>query len=206
MENHNPLFREFYTFFGIPTLTSRLYLVAWYNKSMNRDPYIMLAELPKFSLSSNDIADNQRLSSAQLGAGLGGKDVSPHLKWSNFPEETKSFAVTAYDPDAPTPSGFWHWAVFNIPSSTTELVQNAGSKNSTLPDGAIALRNDRGTTSFIGAAPPVGTGKHRYFFVVYALDIERLELPADITPAFLTFNLKPHTLAWASITPWYEQA
>ena len=127
----------------------------------------MLEKLPKFTLFSTDIADGEQLQTAQLSVRLGGQDLSPYLSWSDFPEQTKSFAVTVYDPDAPTPS--------------------------------------RSITSFIGAAPPVGTGKHRYFFVVYALDTEKLDLSPDATPAFLTFNLLSRTLAWASINSWYEQ-
>lgn len=173
---------------------------------MNRNPYEMLEKFPKFSLSSNDIVDGEQLREPQLSIRLGGQDISPHLAWSDFPEQTKSFAITVYDPDAPTPSGFWHWAVFNIPKDTSELAQGAGNEDALLPPGSIAVENDRGITSFIGAAPPVGTGKHRYFFVVYALDTEKLDLSTDVTPAFLTFNILPHTLAWASITSWYEQA
>ena len=172
---------------------------------MNRNPYEMLEKLPKFTLFSTDIADGEQLQTAQLSVRLGGQDLSPYLSWSDFPEQTKSFAVTVYDPDAPTPSGFWHWAVFNISKDITELAQGIGSEGGDLPHGAVALRNDRSITSFIGAAPPVGTGKHRYFFVVYALDTEKLDLSPDATPAFLTSNLLSRTLAWASINSWYEQ-
>lgn len=171
-----------------------------------RNPYEMLEKLPKFTLLSNDIADGQQLLKAQLSTRLGGQDLSPHLAWNDFPEQTKSFAVTAYDPDAPTPSGFWHWAVFNIPKDVTELAPGAGSEGGFLPSGSIALKNDRGLTTFIGAAPPAGTGRHRYFFVVYALSAEKLELSSNATPAFLAFNLLSHTIAWASTISWYEQA
>ena len=172
---------------------------------MSKDPYEMLEKLPKFTLSSTDIVDGEQLQVAQLSVRLGGQDLSPHLAWSDFPEQTKSFAVTVFDPDAPTPSGFWHWAIFNVPKDITELTQGIGSDSGVLPADSIALKNDRSLTTFIGAAPPVGTGKHRYFFVIYALDTEKLELSPEATPAFLTFNLLSHTLAWASITAWYEQ-
>lgn len=172
---------------------------------MIKNPYSMLESHPKFDLVSDDMQDGQMLSKPQLSVRLGGGDSSPHLKWSGFPEETKSFAVTTYDPDAPTPSGFWHWAVYNISPLTTEIQSGVGSDVNKLPIGSVPLKNDRGMTTFIGAAPPIGTGKHRYCFVIYALDIEKLDLPADATPAFLTFNLLQHTLAWASLTPWYEQ-
>ena len=172
---------------------------------MNRDPYIALNKFPKFTLVSKDINDVQQLSLAQLSVRIGGQDLSPHLLWSGFPDQTKSFAVTVYDPDAPTPSGFWHWAIYNIPKYTTELIQGIGDGNGDLPKCCIAIKNDRGLKSFIGAAPPVGTGKHRYFFVVYALDVKELELSSDATPAFLAFNLLTHTVARASIISWYEQ-
>lgn len=172
---------------------------------MNRNPYEMLDKLPRFVLSSNDIIDGQQLPQSQLSVRIGGQDLSPHLKWMGIPKETKSFAITMYDPDAPTPSGFWHWAIFNIPKNTIELEQGVGSDGGLLPSGSVALKNDRGLRTFVGAAPPVGTGKHRYFFIVYALDVEKLELLSEITPAFLTFNLLSHTLAWSSIVTWYEQ-
>ena len=133
----------------------------------------------------------------------GGKDVSPQLSWSGAPEGTKSFTVTMYDPDAPTASGFWHWAVFNIPASVTELASGAGD-GSGLPEGAVTLKGDGGVKQFLGAAPPPGHGPHRYYFAVHALDVEKLDVPEDATPAFLGFNMFGHTLARAVITPVYE--
>jgi len=138
--------------------------------------------------------------------GAGGSDTSPQLSWSGFPAETRSFAVTCYDPDAPTASGFWHWGVYNIPASVTELPAGAGDPDgSKLPAGAKMTRNDAGIRGYAGSAPPPGHGPHRYFFVVHALDVETLDLGDDPSNAFLGFNLFTHTLARAMIVPVYEQ-
>jgi Raf kinase inhibitor-like YbhB/YbcL family protein len=171
------------------------------------NPYDFLPSVPGFTLLSKDIADGETLATPHLSGifGAGGEDRSPHLAWEGFPAETKSFAVTCYDPDAPTASGFWHWAVFNIPASVTELVSGAGdASGSGLPAGAITLKNDGGVTQFLGAAPPPGHGPHRYFFVVHAVDVESLDVGKDATPAFLGFNLFFHTLGRAMIVPVYE--
>jgi Raf kinase inhibitor-like YbhB/YbcL family protein len=136
--------------------------------------------------------------------GAGGEDVSPQLSWSGFPEETQSFAVTVYDPDAPTGSGFWHWAVANLPATVTDLPAGAGD-GSELPGGAVILTNDAGQRRFIGAAPPPGHGVHRYYVVVHAVGTEKLDLPDEATPAFLGFNLFQQAIARAIIHGTYEQ-
>jgi Raf kinase inhibitor-like YbhB/YbcL family protein len=169
------------------------------------DPYAFLPPVPSFEVSSTDVTDGApmpaRHASAVFGV-AGGEDVSPHLAWSGFPPETKSFAVTVFDPDAPTASGFWHWAVFDIPATVTELPSGSGGRDGNgLPDGAVQLRNDAGFTGYVGAGPPPGHGPHRYFTVVHAVDVEHLEIPADAAPAVLGFNLFGHTLARATITP-----
>jgi hypothetical protein len=167
---------------------------------MSRDPYADLPEVASFSVTSSDLTDGAQLGLPQLSGifGAGGEDISPQLSWSGFPEETKSFAVTCYDPDAPTGSGFWHWAVADIPVSVTSLDTNAGDENGTgIPEGAVTVANDAGLTRFLGSAPPPGHGVHRYFFVVHAVDVESLGLPDGATPAFLGFNLFFHTLARA---------
>lgn len=171
-----------------------------------RDPYDSLPDVGSFDVRSDDIKDGQRLSDPQASAVMGvagGDDRSPHLSWSRFPAETKSFAVTVFDADAPTPSGFWHWAVFNIPASVTELASDA-SRNS-MPEGAVQLRNDAGEVGYVGAAPPEGHGTHRYFTVVHAVDVPSLDIPAEASPAFLGFNLFEHTLARAVLVPVYER-
>ena len=174
---------------------------------MPHDPYADLPDLPSFELKSADIADGQTLATPQVSGifGAGGTDTSPQLSWSGFPSETKSFAVTVYDPDAPTASGFWHWAVVDIPVSVTSLESGAGDDTgSGLPSGAFQLANDAGLTRYLGAAPPAGHGPHRYFTVVHAVDVETLGIPAEARPAFLGFNLFSHAIARAVLTPIYE--
>ncbi|MFJ2837507.1 MULTISPECIES: YbhB/YbcL family Raf kinase inhibitor-like protein [Nocardia] len=174
---------------------------------MSYNPYDALPQVPSFTVTSADITDGQPLANDQVSGvfGAGGKDVSPQLSWSGFPEGTQSFAVTVYDPDAPTASGFWHWAVANIPASVTELDAGAGSEGGTLPAGAVTLRNDGGFPGFVGAAPPQGHGPHRYFVVVHAVDVPELEVGPDATPAYLGFNLFFHTLGRATLIGTYEQ-
>jgi Raf kinase inhibitor-like YbhB/YbcL family protein len=170
-------------------------------------PYDAIAEVPAFTVTSTDVTDGEELPTAQVSGifGAGGSDTSPQLSWSGFPEGTKSFAVTVYDPAAPTASGFWHWAVADIPVSTTELASGAGdASGSGLPAGAFQLANDASLKRYLGAAPPAGHGKHSYFIAVHAVDVESLGIPAESTPAFLGFNLSGHTLARAVIAPWWE--
>ena len=171
-------------------------------------PYDFLPQVPSFEVTSTDVTDGAPLSRAQVSGvmGAGGEDRSPQLSWSGFPEGTRSFAVTVFDPDAPTHSGFWHWAVADIPVSVTELPSGAGDRSgSGLPEGAVQLRNDAGFAGFVGAAPPGGHGPHRYFVTVHAVDVDRLEVPPDAAPAFLGFTLFSHTLARAVLVGTYEQ-
>jgi Raf kinase inhibitor-like YbhB/YbcL family protein len=172
------------------------------------DPYDFLPQVPSFTVTSTDLTDGQTCPMPQVSGvmGAGGEDVSPQLTWSGFPESTQGFAVTVYDPDAPTASGFWHWVVTGIPGSVTELPRGAGSQDgAALPEGARQLRNDGGFPGYVGAAPPAGHGTHRYFVVVHALDTADMGVPADATPAFHGFNLFSHTLARATLVVTYEQ-
>ena len=162
----------------------------------------------KFLLSSSDIKSGQALAIDQVANSFGcaGKNISPALTWQNAPVNTRSFALTVYDPDAPTGSGFWHWVVFNIPATATSLPQGVGVNSAAvLPTGAIQSRTDVGVAGFMGACPPQGDKVHRYQFTLYALDVDNLPLTADATPAVVGFNLHFHTLAKTKIEANYQR-
>ena len=172
------------------------------------NPYDHLPEVETFNLVSTDVTDGQtvpaRFTSKAFGM-PGGEDLSPQLSWSGFPAGTKSFAVTCYDPDAPTASGFWHWAVADIPVGVTELATGAGTAGSSdMPGSAVVLGNSAGFSGYVGCGPPAGHGAHRYFFVVHAVDIESLGIDSSTTPTVLGFNLFFHTLARAYLVPTFE--
>jgi Raf kinase inhibitor-like YbhB/YbcL family protein len=168
------------------------------------DPYARLAPVPSFTLTSTDVAGGEQLPKPQMSGmfGAGGEDRSPQLAWSDFPEETRSFVVTMFDPDAPLPSGFWHWAVVDIPASVTELPAGAGAAGgATLPPGSFQLPNDARLAQYIGAAPPPGDAPHRYYIAVTAVDVDSLDLDEEATPALLYATLSGHTLARALLVP-----
>ncbi len=164
------------------------------------------AQAAGFTLSSPDIAAGGTIpkSFEYNGFGCSGENKSPALHWSGAPKDTKSFAVTVHDPDAPTGSGWWHWMVIDIPAGVNELAPNAGAAdNANLPKGAVQSRNDYGTQDWGGVCPPPGDKPHRYIFTVYALGVARLDVPADASAALIGFMINANLLGKASFTAHY---
>ena len=158
------------------------------------------------SLTSPDIKPGARIPEEQTfnGWGCSGKNISPALSWSGAPEGTKSFALTLYDPDAPTGSGFWHWVMFNIPADVTRLAKGAGDpKSGAAPKGAVQSRTDFGAPGYGGPAPPKGDKPHRYIFTIFAVDVDKLDADENTSAAVVGFNLHFHTLAKATLTGLY---
>ncbi|MDK8475393.1 MULTISPECIES: YbhB/YbcL family Raf kinase inhibitor-like protein [unclassified Corynebacterium] len=164
------------------------------------DPYAPLRDLPSFGLSSTDLVEGDEIPEKHRAP----ESVSPQLAWSGLPEGTKSLAVTCFDPDAPTASGFWHWAAFNIPTDVSELPTNAGAAEDLGIDGVVSLRNDSGNRTHFGANPPAGHAPHRYLYAVHAVDVETLDIDPDSSPTVLGFNLHFHALGRAILWGWYE--
>ena len=159
-----------------------------------------------FTLTSKDLGGQATKLQEFNGFGCSGDNSSPQLSWANAPEGTKSFAITMYDPDAPTGSGFWHWLVFDIPSNINELVQNTGNVTLNLtPNGAIQSITDYGMKGFGGPCPPVGHGYHEYIITVFALKTDKLGTNENTNPAIVGFNLWNQTLAKASIVVYYKR-
>jgi Raf kinase inhibitor-like YbhB/YbcL family protein len=159
-----------------------------------------------FSLMSPTIKPASTLSEAQVfnGFGCSGKNISPALKWSGAPAGTKSFALTLYDPDAPTGSGWWHWVVYNIPGNVTELAEGAGTASGQgLPPGSTQGKTDFGAPGFGGACPPKGDKPHRYIFTVFALKTEKLDIPSDGTAALVGFMINANKLGAATFSAKY---
>lgn len=165
------------------------------------DPYTLLPEVPSFAVTSNDGQDGQPLPHRHSAEG---GSTSPHLSWSGFPAETRSFTVTCFDPDAPTPSGFWHWGVVNLPTTVTELGTGAGAGNEQITAPGFHARNDIGSYDYTGAAPPPGDFPHRYMFVVHAVDTEELPVDASSSLTVVSFNLVFHTLARGRLTMTFQ--
>ncbi|WP_433299258.1 YbhB/YbcL family Raf kinase inhibitor-like protein [Actinoplanes sp. CA-030573] len=170
------------------------------DRTVAPDPYDHLPPVPEFTVTSADVTDGQPLDEMFAHPSVGGKNLSPQLSWSGFPEETRGFVVTCFDPDAPTGSGFWHWLVVNLPVSVTSLERGIDP----LPGEAFCVRNDYGERNYGGAAPPPGDRVHRYVFAVHAIDVDKLEVGADASPAYVGFNLAFHTLARATIRPTFQ--
>lgn len=164
------------------------------------NPYEMLPPVPSFSVTSNDVTDGGPLKDDQVAAG---GDTSPQLSWEAV-DGAHSYTVTCFDPDAPTPSGFWHWVLVDLPSEVTSLETGAGAPGAQLPGGAFMCRNDAGTLGFTGAAPPEGDMLHRYYFAVHAVGEPTLGVDTGASPTFVSFNLVFKTLARGLIMGTYQ--
>jgi Raf kinase inhibitor-like YbhB/YbcL family protein len=159
-----------------------------------------------FELSSPDIQNGQPLSKTEEFSGFGcsGANRAPALNWRNAPAGTRSFAITLYDPDAPTGSGWWHWLAFNLPASTSALASAAGqAKGPGLPTGSVQSLTDYGVPGFGGACPPPGDKPHRYIFTVHALSVAKLDLDASAMPALVGYMLNANSLGTATLTATY---
>lgn len=167
------------------------------------DPYSLLPATASFEAASDDVADGERMAMAHVHDSAGGDNTSPAVSWSGAPEGTRSYVVTCFDPDAPIPGGFWHWAAVNIPAGVTSLARGAGAGDDSLPEGAFHVANDMGTHAYAGAAPPEGDQDHRYYFVVHAVDVADLGVDGSASPAVVSFTLASHTLGRAMVTPTY---
>ncbi len=164
------------------------------------DPYELLPPVPDLQVTSEAFANGDTLPDEQVQSG---GNTSPQLSWSGLPQGTRAYAVTCFDPDAPTPAGFWHWFVTGLPADITSLQAGAGDEHAALPGGALTLRNDGGSADYTGAAPPPGDRLHRYMFTVHALDTDDLGLDASASPTKGSFVMLGHTLARGIITGRY---
>lgn len=159
-----------------------------------------------FTLSSRDLSGQATSIEEFNGFGCTGKNQSPQLAWENVPEGTKSFAITMYDPDAPTGSGWWHWVMFDIPAGTKELATNAGNLEMNLaPINSIQSITNYGVAGYGGPCPPEGHGPHQYVITVWALKVDKLGLDANTNPAIVGYYLGNNTLAKSSIVAYYER-
>ncbi len=157
-----------------------------------------------FTLKSDQIGGQLTINEVYSGFGCTGKNISPQLKWVNAPKNTKSFALTVYDPDAPTGSGWWHWVVFNIPADAMGLATDAGNPQKNLaPKGSVQSMTDYGKPGFGGACPPQGDKPHRYIFTVFALDVPKLDLDEKANAALVGFMLNAHAIEKASLISYY---
>ena len=171
------------------------------DRPVKPDPYDLLPAVASFTVASDDVTDGQPLKDDQVAEH---GNTSPQLSWSGAPEGTKSYTVTCYDPDAPTPSGFWHWVLVDLPPDCTSLPAGAGAQGTALPGNAFMCRNDMSTKDFLGAAPPAGDQVHRYYFAVHAVKEDSLGVDSDASAAVVSFNLVFKAAARAVIKGTYQ--
>lgn len=165
-----------------------------------------IAQAQTFTLKSKDVGGQGTMKQVYNGFGCTGENISPQLSWENAPKDTKSFAITMYDPDAPTGSGWWHWIMFNIPANIKELASGAGStKKELAPIGSIQSMTDFNTTGYGGPCPPEGHGFHTYIITVYALKIDALPLDGSVTPAIAGYQINANTIEKATIVFYFKR-
>ena len=164
-------------------------------------PTELLPQLPAMSLTSSDLTDGARLDPRHAADG---ENVSPQLSWSGAPEGTQGYLLSCFDPDAPTPSGYWHWTVVDLDSAATSLDRGEGQSDISLPGAAFHLKSDGGAFAYEGAAPPAGDTEHRYVFTIHALDVPTLELEPEDSPAKAHFMGLFHALARGVLTVTYQ--
>lgn len=172
------------------------------------DPYSQLPAVPTFSLTSENMTDGAPLAgehAARDASDTAEANISPQLSWSGFPEETQSFVVSCFDPDAPTPSGYWHWTIVDLPATCVSLAQGDGHSDLMLDGAAFHVRSDGGAFGYEGAAPPKGDRAHRYVFAVHALDVDSLDLDPEDSPTKVAFTALFHTIARATLTVTYQR-
>ena len=165
-------------------------------------PYDLLPPLPSFTLESEDVAEGERIADRFTAPD---ENISPELHWSGFPRATRSFVVSCFDPDAPTPSGWWHWTVQDLDVSVTSLPRGAGESDLRLEGAAFHAANDSGSHAWFGPYPPEGDGDHRYVFAVHALDVDTLGLDDEATPTAVAFHCAAHSIARATLTATYSR-
>ena len=165
------------------------------------DPYSLLPVVPSFALTSKDIRDGEFM---DVRHSIDGSGVSPQLSWSGAPDETAAFALSCFDPDAPTPSGFWHWTIVNLPPTMTSVPRDFGNIDFPTPAGVVRASTDGGTLSYYPAAPPPGDHEHRYFFVVHALD-SMVEAKDGIGCTLVSLRLVAKTIARATLVGKYQR-
>ena len=171
------------------------------DRPVTPNPYDLLPSVPSFTVTSDDVTDGGPLKPDQVAVH---GDTSPQLSWSGAPEGTRSYTITCFDPDAPTPSGFWHWVLVDLPADVTSLDAGAGAEGADLPGNAFMCCNDGGARAFGGAAPPEGDQVHRYFFVVHAVTEDSLGVDEDASPAVVSFNLAFKTAGRAILHGTYQ--
>ncbi len=173
------------------------------DRAQAQHPHEALPPVESMQVWSADFQDGDRLDPKHAHGSAGGDNVSPNLQWSGAPLETQSYAVTCFDPDAPTGSGWWHWLIVDIPVTVTTLASGVVLDGVGAPEGCVEFMNDFGERGYGGAAPPPGDRDHRYIFTVHALDVPKLGISGDTPNGAVGFNLTAHTLARGSIAGVY---